>query len=85
MIKEYCDICGKGLTDTLEDLFCSRKFIMQHANDPTQDRTFELSLCNRCKETMYYFMENPVLLEKRVNEMSLANRLRFLFEREIKL
>lgn len=79
MIKEYCDICGKGLTDTAEDLFLSRKFIVQHANAP--ERTSEFSLCRSCKETMYYFMKNPVLLKKNVAEMSLANRLRFLFKR----
>lgn len=84
MTKEYCDICEKGLTDTPEDLFRSRKFLMQDANDPTPERTRELTLCNRCKKAMYYFMENPELLERRMSELNFANRLRFLFKQKIK-
>ena len=84
MIKKYCDICERDLTGAMEDLFLSRAFLMYDPNNPTNDRSCELTLCEKCKKTLYYFMENPVLLKKRVNEMRLANRVRFLFRRKIK-
>ena len=33
MVRIYCDICERSTTETIDDLFKSRKFIMLDAND----------------------------------------------------
>ena len=83
MTVNFCDICGKNLSSTVEDLFRSRKYIMKDANAPdSEERSF--MLCSECKKVFYYVMENPMILDTHVSNMSLKNRIRFLFKRGLK-
>lgn len=82
MVKEYCDICGYEFKD---DLFSDDvKILITTESVAWKDKSAPLTLCKGCSETLFYFLRNPALLKKHVNEMRLANRVRFLFGWKIK-
>lgn len=78
MVRTYCDMCERDTTETIDDLFGSRKFIMLDANDGKKMK--EITLCAECKKTFYYIMENPEILQTQVHKMKLRNRIRYLFK-----
>ena len=82
MTKQYCDICGVDLVESnMENLLGSRQFVALDAN--SEKIGWDLTLCCDCKETMYYFMQNPDALKKCVSEMKLGNRIRFLLKMKL--
>lgn len=86
MLKHFCDICGHDTVEhSMEDLFGSRKITVQLTDiNSTEERCWEMTLCNSCKERMYYLISNPVLLEKKIESLSLRNRIRCLFRKKIR-
>ena len=83
MTVNYCDMCGKDLTETMDDLFGSREFIVLDANSKAHDK-IDMTLCYSCKKTLYYLLQNPELLKTHVREMKLGNRIRFLLKMPLK-
>ena len=82
MIKEYCDMCGKNIKETFEDILDSCTYMIQDTNSKCKIPD-NLTLCSSCKETLYYLMNNPCVLRKHVKDMSFINRIRFLFKKDI--
>ena len=85
MIKQFCDICGHDLVEySMSDLFGSREITVQleDVNSDTK-RKWTLTLCDSCKGKMYYLVSNPTVLEKSIADMSLLNRIRYLFQKSI--
>lgn len=86
MTKLFCDLCGINLAESNPDnLFGSREFeiIRRDALDPTREA--KITMCHKCKERMYYLVRNPHITEDELKRLSFANRIRFLFLRDIKL
>ena len=83
MFIRYCDICGRSLNEKLEDALESRQYTLDVRVDGCCDRV-DIELCKRCKDTMYYLMQNPELLKKHARDMKLHNRIRYLFKGRLK-
>lgn len=85
MTKLFCDLCGINLAESnSENLFNSREFeiVIRDALEPIREA--RLTMCNKCKNGMYYLVRNPHIMEDELNKLSFSNRIRFLFLRDMK-
>ena len=86
MTKLFCDLCGINLAESNPDnLFGSREFeiVIRDALEPIREA--RLTMCHKCKNGMYYLVRNPHIMEDELKKLSFANRIRFLFLRDMKL
>ena len=86
MTKLFCDLCGINLAESnMDNLFGSREFeiIRRDAIEPIREAKF--TMCHKCKKGMYYLVRNPHIMKDELKKLSFANRIRFLFLRDMKL
>ena len=86
MKKEYCDICGADVKGfDLKDFFGGREYkIVERRTCDDWEDVHSITLCRMCAQRLTYFMRNREELERKVKSMSLRNRIRYLFMRQIK-
>lgn len=88
MTKYICDVCF-GDADTLLTQHNAESAnvytITRHRpwNYKVED-VVSLCLCGRCAESMYYLMRNKELISRAPQSLSLTDRIRILFKKNLK-
>lgn len=85
MTKLFCDLCGINLAESNPDnLYGSREFEIIRRDALDRTREAKITMCHKCKKRMYYLVRNPHITEDELKKLSFANRIRFLFLRDLK-
>lgn len=87
MTEHYCDLCGKKMPCDMNDLFGSRKLTLTSTPvyGALNGDQREITMCYDCKERMYYYMRNAEALAACTDMLSLPNRIRLLFKKQLKI